>query len=124
MRKKIFLLDDDQGIIESTSLVLEEGNFMVFPCRTAEKLFSTLEKVKPNLILMDVQIPGENEVDLFSRVRVHPHASHVPIVLFSGNSELHVIGKRLGADGVIAKPYEIDAFIQSVSAYISCECIC
>ncbi len=77
-----------------------------------------IERIKPNLILIDLWIPeigGEKATEL---LKGNPMTSHIPVLLFSANSDIGEICKQVNADGYIAKPFNLVAFKEIIEKYI------
>lgn len=111
----IFIVDDDQAIGEMLSLVLENEGFQTVTCLdglTAVELFPI---VKPDLILLDVMLPGLDGTGVARRIRA---TSNVPIIMLTAKSDtLDVVaGLEAGADDYVPKPFKVAELLARIHA--------
>ena len=106
VRKKIMMVDDDLVILKMGKHMLMD-DYDVFPLPSAAKLFSTLEKVAPDLILLDVFMPEENGIEAIKRLKADERYAGIPVVFVSSvdddQSDFDYL--KLGAYGKLSKPY-------------------
>ncbi len=118
--KLIAIVDDEPGIIQTISEYLVNKGFMIKSFGDAEALFTFLNKGKPDLIILDLMLPGGiHGFDICRKLKKHDRFSDVPIIILSANSEEgdKVSGLELGADDYMVKPFslkELDARIRAV----------
>lgn len=109
MAKHILLVDDDDDLCFVTKLALERfGGFTVAVEMTAESALSNLVKHEPDLILLDVMLPGMSGMAMFSIMRNIKSYQSIP-VLFLTARVLHrqrAEMMALGVNGIIAKPFD------------------
>lgn len=116
-RKKILIVDDDANIAELISLYLTKECFL---CEIAQDGESALEKHKtfqPNLILLDIMLPGMDGYDVCREIRKD---SDTPIIMLSAKGEIFdkVLGLELGADDYIIKPFDSKEMVARVKAVL------
>jgi CheY-like chemotaxis protein len=107
MKHCILIYDDDLDILTVCKIILNQHNYRVETRTQSTAIISDIEQLNPDLILMDLWIPeigGEKAVAL---IKNNMGTKHIPIILFSANSEIEKINKRIGADGFLKKPFEI-----------------
>ena len=99
----IFIVDDDQAIGEMLSLVLENEGFQTVTCLDGLRAVEMFPIVKPDLILLDVMLPGLDGTEVARRIRA---TSNVPIIMLTAKSDtLDVVaGLEAGADDYVPKP--------------------
>lgn len=104
-KKRILLVDDDETHLISTRGILEEAGFVVFTHKTPLGTTSVVKRVQPDLVLLDVNMPGLPGDKLSTIVRCNPGTSDVPIVFYSSNDEdtLRKAVRDTGIDGYISK---------------------
>ena len=102
--KLIYVCDDDTNISELIKMYLENDGFSVEIFITAEKLIKALNKKEPNLITLDIMLPGMNGFDALTMIR---DKSQVPIILVSAKDKEvdKVRGFNEGSDDYIVKPF-------------------
>lgn len=102
--KIIYVCDDDQNIAELIKMYLENDGFEVATFDTAEKLLAAVRRKEPNLITLDIMLPG---IDGFSALYKIREKSEVPIILVSAKDQEvdKVRGFNEGSDDYIVKPF-------------------
>ena len=102
----IFIVDDDQAIGEMLSLVLENEGFQTVTCLDGLRAVEVFPIVKPDLILLDVMLPGLDGTEVARRIRA---TSNVPIIMLTAKSDtLDVVaGLEAGADDYVPKPFKV-----------------
>ena len=103
-KKLIYICDDDKNISELIKMYLENDNFMVETYDSAEKLLNAIKKKEPNLITLDIMLPGMDGFDALVKIR---EKSEVPIILVSAKDQEvdKVRGFNEGSDDYIVKPF-------------------
>lgn len=102
---KVLVVDDDRIVLEVVKDVLEEGGFTVVTLQTPQLIATVLERERPRLMLVDVQMPDVDGGDLVAFVRRFRRRYVEKIVLLSAESEerLRALTEQVGADGFIRK---------------------
>lgn len=110
----IIILDDDSDILESLTLSLEMENYKVVAVDTEKKLFQFLEKVKPDLILLDYWLSGRNGDEVARELKDKAATKNIPIVFMSANSKIKDIAKKTGVNDWLLKPCSLDEVISVI----------
>ena len=107
VRRKIMLVDDDQSCRQQGRAILKDL-YEVYPLPSANKLFDLLEKFIPDLILMDIKMPGIDGFEALKRLKGDARFAKIPVIFLTATKDKqHVIkGGTLGAAGFITKPFE------------------
>ena len=111
MKKCVLIYDDDHDILSVCKIILSQHNYRVETMTLNTDIIDDIGRLKPDVILMDLWIPelgGEMAVDLVKNSKA---AKHIPIILFSANTEIDEISKRTKADGFLKKPFEITTML-------------
>lgn len=114
MQKSILIYDDDAEILMVCKLILEQKDYLVTAKLFCDDIITDYAEVNPDIILMDLRIPsigGEKAVHI---IKAHPAAAHVPVILFSANSEINIIVQRTKANGFINKPFDINTLLVTI----------
>lgn len=111
----IFIVDDDQAIGEMLSLVLENEGFQTVTCLDGLRTVELFPIVKPDLILLDVMLPGLDGTEVARRIRA---TSNVPIIMLTAKSDtLDVVaGLEAGADDYVPKPFKVAELLARIRA--------
>ena len=104
-KQKILIVDDDENIAELISLYLTKECFETKIVYDGESALLQLDTFRPNLILLDLMLPGIDGYQVFREIR---KSNNVPIIMLSAKGETFdkVLGLELGADDYIIKPFE------------------
>lgn len=103
----VLVVEDDDDTAQLAVRALQRGGYATGRAANAHEASRYMARlVIPELILLDVELPGMDGFDMLARMRAHPRLKDVPIVMFTARStrEDVVRGLTLGADGYIAKP--------------------
>jgi len=108
MKQKIFVVEDDEALQELYIYSLENE----FDCRCfydGKTFFDALAKIHPDLIVLDIMLPGEDGFTILSRLKADNGTAPIPVVMVSAKGEeiSKVKGLNMGADDYIAKPFGI-----------------
>ncbi len=115
MQKKILFIDDEQEILTQMSDLLTRHDFQVFTAMNASEAHQMVASHSPDLILLDLQLPGKSGLDLTREL----HAiTKVPIMIVSASGQLvdKVLALEFGADDYIQKPFEFKELLARVRA--------
>jgi two-component system response regulator MtrA len=101
----VLLVEDDESVRRSTSLLLERAGIETAGAATGEEALSRLHQDRFDLVLLDVMLPGIDGFEVCRRVR---RRSQVPIVMLTARGEVSdvVAGLELGADDYVVKPFD------------------
>jgi twitching motility two-component system response regulator PilH len=117
--KKILLVDDSKTALHYISDVLRKLGFSVRTAEYGEDAMRRLGEEKPDLILMDVVMPGQNGFQLTRAITRDPRFADVPVIMCtSKNQETdRVWGMRQGARDYIVKPVDPDELVAKIRAF-------
>lgn len=116
-KQKILIVDDDSNIAELISLYLTKECFETCIVEDGEEAIRVFEEFQPNLILLDLMLPG---IDGYEVCRTVRKTSSVPIIMLSAKGEVFdkVLGLELGADDYIIKPFDSKELVARVKAVL------
>lgn len=115
-QKQIFIVEDDERLERLLQRLLQQELFATQSFRTGQALLQKLQETLPDLIILDVNLPDSNGMDLIGKIRA---TCPCGIILLTGRQETidRILGLELGADDYICKPFdqrELVARIKSV----------
>ncbi|MGN0395528.1 MAG: response regulator [Coprococcus sp.] len=116
-RKKILIVDDDENIAELISLYLNKECYETEIAADGESALQMFNEFKPNLILLDVMLPGMDGYQVCTEIR---KSSNTPIIMLSAKGEVFdkVLGLKIGADDYISKPFDSNELVARVGALL------
>lgn len=116
-KQKILIVDDDINIAELISLYLTKECFETRIVEDGEEAITAFEEFQPNLILLDLMLPG---IDGYEVCRTVRKTSSVPIIMLSAKGEIFdkVLGLELGADDYMIKPFDSKELVARVKAVL------
>ncbi len=116
-KQKILIVDDDENIAELISLYLTKECFETFIVHDGESALETVKTFQPNLILLDLMLPGIDGYQVCREVRAN---SSTPIIMLSAKGEVFdkVLGLELGADDYMEKPFDTKELVARVKAVL------
>lgn len=117
MKKKILIVDDDLAILEVIKIILEENNYEVAAISDAFLVQNAIEKLQPDIILLDIWMSGFDGRDIVKELKTKENTKNIPILLVSANNDTEKIAKEAGADGFLAKPFDINDLLFIVKKY-------
>jgi DNA-binding response OmpR family regulator len=118
MAKRIIIVDDERDILEFMKVVLEIEGYRV-KASTDGGCFHQLQTgALPDLILLDVQLSGEDGRDICRQLRANNLTKDIPIILASATDVGSQVRKEGCADDFLAKPFSLDTLVNKVHRYI------
>ena len=116
-KQKILIVDDDNNIAELISLYLTKECFETMIVNDGESVMPVMESFSPNLILLDIMLPGMDGYQVCREIRA---TYSLPIIMLSAKGEVFdkVLGLELGADDYIEKPFDSKELVARVKAVL------
>ena len=117
--KKVLVVDDSKTELMFMTDLLQKNGFAVKTAENAEDAFRRLAEEKPDLILMDVVMPGQNGFQLTRAITRDPRFADVPVIMCtSKNQETDKVwGMRQGARDYVVKPVNPDELVEKIRAF-------
>jgi two-component system nitrogen regulation response regulator NtrX len=114
MKQKILIVDDEVSILQSLSAILEDDGYAVIRASSGEEALERVKKDPPDLILLDIWMPGTDGLTVLDEVKkLYPL---IPVIIISGHGTIETAVKatRIGAFDFIEKPLSIDRVLVSI----------
>lgn len=117
---KILAVDDEEHIQELIKFNLENSGYTVICCGTGIEALKIVRSEKPDLVLLDVMLPGIDGYDVCKEIRKDNAISIIPVIMITAKSEEldKILGLELGADDYITKPFSIRELLARVKAVL------
>ena len=116
--KTVLICEDDEGIIDVTTIVLQEKGYKVIPLLDCQKVYEYVDTYKPDIILLDLWMPDINGEEVTRTLKSNDHTKHILIIIISANKDTEKIAKNAGADTFLCKPFDIEELEQTVERYL------
>jgi DNA-binding response OmpR family regulator len=97
MRKQIMLVDDEAGVIALVSIILKRSGFAVAVANNAIEALEMVDRVTPDLFILDLMMPGIDGIELCRRLRGNQSTAHTPIIILSALYESNSIERAHNA---------------------------
>lgn len=114
MGSRILVVEDQQDVAELIQVVLRGEGHTVAIARDGAQGLMLARDWDPDLILMDIMLPGVDGGTLIARLRQEPETSSLPIVAMSASRTLRDRSEELEADALLSKPFDVDALLVQV----------
>lgn len=115
---KILLIEDEEDIADLIKLQAEISGYKMTHFLDGLNGFEAVGKENPDLIILDLMLPGQNGLDVCRKIKAHTDYKHIPIIMISAKSEETdvVLGLELGADDYVTKPFSPRILLSRVKA--------
>jgi excisionase family DNA binding protein len=110
---RVLIVDDDDGLRAFLRAALEGDGCVVREAASAEEGLAVLDEELPDLILLDVEMPGMNGLEMLRHVRERHGVETIPVVMFSGKVEAEEAAQEAGAQAFIGKPFDPAQLLES-----------
>jgi DNA-binding response OmpR family regulator len=122
MPKKILVIEDEPSILKAMVEVLEMHGYRVFSATDGERGLALADEVKPDLILLDLILPGKNGFEVLKDLKSSAGLADIPVIISSnlGDEEEVQQGLQLGAaDYLIKADYDLNEVVKIVAKYLN-----
>lgn len=116
--RRILVVDDDREVVRLIRAYLEQAGFEVLAAYDGETAVHTLRRERPDLMLLDLMLPGRDGWEITRLVRADPTLAHTPIIMLTARVDDtdKIVGLELGADDYVTKPYNPREVVARVRA--------
>ncbi len=118
--KLVFIVEDDSAIRELESYALKNSGFDVVSFEEPKEFAKELERRIPDLLILDIMLPGEDGISVLKKLRVQERTKNLPIIMVTAKStEIDAVkGLDAGADDYICKPFGVMELVSRVKALL------
>ncbi len=118
--KNVLVIEDNSTNMKLVRTLLQLGEYDVIEAVNAETGIEMAKKNQPDLILMDIQLPGIDGFEATKILKASPHTAHIPIIALTsyamdGDKKK---AKEAGCDGYIAKPIDTRIFLSQIANFV------
>lgn len=118
MEPTVVVIDDEPAIVDVVCDALADADLKTVGCIHGREAYSCVREVRPAVVILDVQMPGVDGVEVFQSLRADPETRTIPVIFFTANA--HVLRERLpdyqalGAE-LLPKPFHVDKLVDAVT---------
>lgn len=119
-KKRVVLVDDEADILDFLTYNLEKEGYKVNSFSNGEDCLSEVANIKPDLVILDIMMPGMDGVEVCKKLRTMPETEDTPIAFLTarGEDEMHVSALEAGGDDFIQKPVRPKVFVARVNTLV------
>jgi len=117
-KQKILVAEDNISLLKPIKIVLENADYSVITVSDGTTIINKTEKYFPDLLLLDISMGETDGGDVCRYLKSKIETKNIPIILMSAHSDIKIKSGNAGADGYIAKPFDIEGLLQIIKRYI------
>ena len=120
LMKKIYCVEDDESVRELVIYALQSSGFEAHGFINAEEFFAAMKDNMPDLVLLDIMLPGISGIDILNELRQNPQTEHLPAIMLTarGSEYDKITGLDSGADDYVTKPFGVMELIARIKAVL------
>ncbi len=120
MPKTILIVDDEPDVVKLLDYHLTKADYDVVSARDADAAAALMRKQLPDLVILDIMLPGDDGFDVCKRLRQDPATARVPVLMLTAKAEEsdRVLGLEVGADDYVTKPFSPRELVARVKALL------
>jgi DNA-binding response OmpR family regulator len=111
---KILIVDDEQDVAKALKVRLKANGYSVLVASDSVQAFIMANKEKPDLIILDIMIPGGGGLVVAERLKQSTATHHIPIIFLTGISGGEEKAYKVGASGYVMKPYQPEKLLETI----------
>ena len=123
MSQEILIVDDESNIVLSLEFLMKQAGYAVRTARDGHEALTALEERLPDLLLLDVMMPGKDGYEICQEIRRRADWGHLPIIMLTakGRDVEREKGLAMGADDYITKPFSTQEVVETVQSILASE---
>jgi two-component system, OmpR family, alkaline phosphatase synthesis response regulator PhoP len=120
LKKRILVIDDDKDIRKLVENIMTKEGFVTLGAENASEAIKKIQASKPNLIILDLQLPDKDGLDVCRTLRTDPATRYIPIVILTVQTldSYKIAGLEIGADDYVTKPFNQKELVARVKAIL------
>jgi len=119
-KKRILLIEDEEDIAALIKLQAEVTGYKLHVEVDGINGYRAIEREKPDLVILDIMLPGQNGFDVCRKMKANPELRNIPVIILTAKREEldMVLGLELGADDYVAKPFSPKVLFSRIKAVL------
>lgn len=120
MTPRILMVDDEKDIVDLVAYNLEKEGYETLKALDGEKALQLVRTKTPDLVVLDLMLPGIQGLEVCKRIRKDPETASIPIIMLTAKgAEIDkIVGLELGADDYITKPFSVKELLARIKAVL------
>jgi len=114
VKKKILVVDSEEDMVKALKVRLKANGYHVILASDSVQAFRTANQENPDLILLDIMIPGGGGFIVAERLKQSEATHHIPIIFLTGIPGGEERAQKLGASGYVMKPYQPEELMEII----------
>lgn len=114
MKKRILIFDDDKDILQLSKAIFTKDGYEVETREDCNYMFQVVSFYKPDLIIVDHQMPGITGAEAIEQLKAHDSFKHIPVIYFSSVNDIAEKAKQIHADAYLQKPAGTTSLLNTV----------
>ena len=119
-KQTVLIIEDEPELHEILTYNLEAQGYVVHVCEHGTEGLKTVQKLVPDIILLDVMLPGMDGLEICRHLRSNNATKRIPILMMTAKSEEvdQLVGFQMGADDYVTKPFKIRVLIERIKSLL------
>jgi len=118
--KRILIVDDEIDLVKLIRFRLKKAGYEILTAYSGSDGLAIIQQEKPDLVLLDLNLPGMLGSEVCTRVKADAELRHIPIVLLSASAEnLKERARQIGANASLVKPFEHQTLIEIIARLVN-----
>jgi CheY-like chemotaxis protein len=114
---KVLIVDDDADIVTMLVQVLQDEHYEV-RAASGEEALAIASADPPDVILLDIMMPGMDGVEVCRRLRANPRTASIPVIAMSASHRLRERASEMDVNGLLAKPFDLDELLANIERLV------
>ena len=117
---RVLVIDDEPEITEIVEAFLSEAGYVVAAENAPENAVKKVNEFTPDVILLDIMMPGMDGYDVCQQIKAQPNMAHVPVIFLTGKDRADDMGRsfKVGGDMFIKKPFSCERLLEIVNIVV------
>lgn len=125
MSRKVLVVDDDRSVARFLQDALETEGYQVMVAANGLQGLLSAQQEGPDLVILDVMLPGLDGFEVCHRLRSDPQTSHLPIIMYSGKGRENdrLTGEKVGANEYLIKPIDLEEILAKMESLLQSQTV-